>query len=79
MPLITNAFACANNEVAFLSWEVAGMIAGCLGFDIQRIHMDGAEPPKSLAAFVPFPGQTNTDWTPRDTAIWPVRNCPGGI
>ena len=73
MPLITNAFACANNEVAFLSWEVAGMIAGCLGFDIQRIHIDGAEPPKSLAAYVPFPGQTNTDWTPRDTAIWPVQ------
>ncbi len=71
MGKITRAHACANNEVAFIAWDVDAMIPGCLGFDIVRIMVD--EPPKGLATWVPFDGQRNPTWTPQDTGVWPVQ------
>jgi phosphatidylserine/phosphatidylglycerophosphate/cardiolipin synthase-like enzyme len=73
MGKITSARAYANNEVAFLAWEIDGFITGCLGFDIVRIRPDGKEPPKGLATFVPFKGQRNPLWTAQDTGVWPVQ------
>jgi len=73
MGKITHASAYANNEVALIAWGVDAMIEGCLGFDIQRIRLDGSEPPKGLPAWVPFPGQSNREWKPQDTGVWPVQ------
>jgi hypothetical protein len=70
---ITTARVCAHNEVAFIAWDVDGMIPGCLGFDIQRIITDGSESPMGLATRVPFEGQRNPTWTPQDTGVWPVQ------
>ena len=73
MGKITAAQAYPNNEVALIAWDIDGMIAGCLGFDIVRIRIDGAEPPKGLPTWVPFKGQDNPDWKPQDTSVWPVQ------
>ncbi len=73
MGRITRAAAFGNNEIAYIAWELDGMIAGCLGFDILRIMIDGSEPPKGLPTWVPFEGQRNPDWTPQDTGVWPVQ------
>jgi phosphatidylserine/phosphatidylglycerophosphate/cardiolipin synthase-like enzyme len=73
MAKIVHASAYANNEVALISWQVDEMIAGCLGFDIVRIRTDGAEAPKGLATWVPFPDQENPTWTPQDTGVWPIQ------
>jgi phosphatidylserine/phosphatidylglycerophosphate/cardiolipin synthase-like enzyme len=73
MGRITKARAYANNEVAFIAWDVDGMIDGCLGFDIVRIRPDGSEPPSGLATWVPFEGQRNPTWTAQDTGVWPVQ------
>jgi len=73
MGQITSARAYANNEVAVLAWTLDKMIDGCLGFDIVRIRIDGSEPPKGLATWVPFPGQRNPTWTPQDTGVWPIQ------
>ncbi|MDB5514900.1 MAG: hypothetical protein JWQ17_1658, partial [Tardiphaga sp.] len=70
---ITSARAYANNEVAFIAWNVDRMISGCLGFDIVRIRIDGKEEPKGLATFVPFKGQRNPGWAAQDTGVWPVQ------
>jgi len=73
MAKITKARAYANNEVAFIAWQLDGMINDCLGFDIVRIRPDGAEPDKGLPTWVAFPGQKNPDWIPQDTGVWPVQ------
>jgi phosphatidylserine/phosphatidylglycerophosphate/cardiolipin synthase-like enzyme len=73
MGKITSAHAYANNEVAFIAWNIDGMIEGCLGFDIVRIRPDKKEEPKGLATFVPFKGQRNPSWTAQDTGVWPVQ------
>lgn len=73
MGRIVRASAFCNNEIAYLAWELDGMIDGCLGFDIERIQMDGTEPPKGLPTWVPFEGQRNPTWTPQDTGVWPVQ------
>jgi phosphatidylserine/phosphatidylglycerophosphate/cardiolipin synthase-like enzyme len=73
MGKISSAHAYANNEVAFIAWNVDGMIPGCLGFDIVRIRVDGKEEPKGLATFVPFKGQRNPSWAAQDTGVWPVQ------
>jgi hypothetical protein len=69
---ITKAVALCNNEVAFIAWDVDGMIPGCLGFDIVRIYVDTGET-KGLAAWVPFKGQDNQGWKEQDTGVWPVQ------
>ena len=73
MGKIISARAYANNEVAFIAWDVDGPIEKCLGFDIVRIRPDGKEEPKGLATWVPFEGQRNPTWTAQDTGVWPVQ------
>src|SRR5436190_18487222 len=77
MAKIGSARAFANNEVAFISWNLREMIPGCLGFDVVRImvepSVDGPEEPKGLATWVPFEDQRNPTWTPQDTGVWPVQ------
>jgi len=72
MSKITAAKAYANNEVAFIAWTLDGMIEGCVGFEITRIYVDSGEE-RVLAAWVPFKGQSNPDWKPQTTSVWPVQ------
>lgn len=71
MPLIQSARAYANNAVAYVAWTVDQPIPDCLGFEITRIYADGTERP--LAAWVAFEGQSNPDWLPETTSVWPVQ------
>lgn len=73
MGRITKAIAFANNEIAFIAWDVDGMIDGCLGLDVLRIRTDGSEEPKGLSTWVPFEGQRNPTWTPQDPGVRPVQ------
>ena len=61
MAAITKAVALCNNEVAYIAWDVDGMIPGCLGFDVVRIYPATGER-KALATWVPFKGQDNQGW-----------------
>lgn len=72
MGKITKAVAYCNNEVAFIAWDVDGMIPGCLGFDIVRYYPDTREE-RGLATWVPFKGQDNQGWKEQDTGVWPVQ------
>jgi len=69
---IVKAVALCNNEVAFIAWDVDGMIPGCLGFDIVRIYPETGEE-RGLATWVPFEGQHNSHWKEQDTGVWPVQ------
>lgn len=71
MPLIQSARAYANNAVAYVAWTVEQPIPDCLGFEITRIYADGTE--RVLAAWVAFEGQSNPDWLPETTSVWPVQ------
>lgn len=71
MGLKPRAVALSNNEVAYIAWDVEGMIPGCLGFDIVR-RIAGEEE-KRLPTWVPFKGQGNPNWNPQDTGVWPVQ------
>lgn len=83
MAKITSVRAYANNEVAYLAWDIDGKIPGCLGFEITRVYLnadgsvahraDGAEDRVNLAAWVPFKGQHNLHWLPQDTGVWPIQ------
>ena len=76
MAKLTLAQACCNNEVAYLAWQTDGKIAGCLGFMITRIHLDatGHEVERRiLPAWVAFETQSNPDWEPQDTSVWPIQ------
>ena len=88
MAKLTLAQACCNNEVAYLAWQTDGKIAGCLGFMITRIHLDsmGHEVERRiLPAWVAFETQSNPDWEPQDTSVWPMvtvspsRSCTNSL
>jgi phosphatidylserine/phosphatidylglycerophosphate/cardiolipin synthase-like enzyme len=74
---ITDAKAIANNEIAYLAWKTdPASIDGCLGFHIVREYLDdngNVTNERSLAAYVAFKGQSNPDWLPQNTAVWPVQ------
>jgi hypothetical protein len=72
MSKIISARAYANNEVIYLAWLLDSPIPGCRGFDIKRIDVLTGQD-KSLLAWVPFEGQTNADWKPETTSVWPVQ------
>jgi hypothetical protein len=72
MGRIISAHAFANNEVAYLAWWLDAPIGGCLGFDITRIYASSGEE-QPLATWVPFKGQSNPNWTPQPTRVWPVQ------
>lgn len=77
MASITRAFAFANNEVAILAWDLDQVfIPGCLGFEITREYLDKNDKvtnSRPLAAYVAFKGQSNPDWRPQNTSVWPVQ------
>lgn len=83
MGKIVAARAWANNEVAYVAWEIDDTIAGCLGFEVTRIYLkadgtvakrpDGKEDRVSCASWVAFKGQKNPAWLPQDTGVWPVQ------
>jgi phosphatidylserine/phosphatidylglycerophosphate/cardiolipin synthase-like enzyme len=83
MAKIISARAWANNEVAFVAWDIDGRIDGCLGFEVTRVYLnddgsvvrrdDGAPDKVKCAAWVAFKGQRNPNWLPQDTGVWPVQ------
>ncbi|HEV8722477.1 MAG TPA: phospholipase D-like domain-containing protein [Candidatus Binatia bacterium] len=83
MGQITAAHAYANNEVAYVAWDIDGKITGCLGFEVTRVYLDadgtvarrpdGKEDRVKCAAWVAFKGQRNPHWLPQDTGVWPVQ------
>ena len=77
MAKIVRAVAFANNEVAFMAWELdQESIPGCLGFSIVREYLDANDKvvdEKPLASYVAFKGQRNPDWRPQNTTVWPVQ------
>jgi phosphatidylserine/phosphatidylglycerophosphate/cardiolipin synthase-like enzyme len=83
MGRITSAHAWANNEVAYVAWDIDGKIDDCLGFEVTRVYLndngtvalraDGTEDRVKCAAWVAFQGQHNPHWLPQDTGVWPVQ------
>jgi phosphatidylserine/phosphatidylglycerophosphate/cardiolipin synthase-like enzyme len=83
MAKITSARAYANNEVAYIAWDIDDKLDGCLGFDVTRIYLnadgsvarrpDGKEDRVRCAAWVAFKGQRNRRWIPQDTGVWPIQ------
>ena len=83
MGKITAVRAYANNEVAYVAWDIDGTINGCLGFEVTRVYLDannkvarkpdGTEDRVKCAAWVAFKGQRNPNWLPQDTGVWPVQ------
>jgi phosphatidylserine/phosphatidylglycerophosphate/cardiolipin synthase-like enzyme len=83
MSAITTAKAYANNEVAYVAWNIDEKIPGCLGFEVTRVYLnddhsvalrtDGTEDRVKCAAWVAFKGQRNPHWLPQDTGVWPVQ------
>ena len=61
MGRISTARAWANNEVAYVAWDIDDKIDGCLGFEVTRMYLndDGSEERVKCAAWVAFKGQRN--------------------
>ena len=81
MPAITKATAIANNEVAYLAWEIdAPSIPGCLGFHIVREYLDAIDAvveERPLAPMSPSRASaTRTGWR-RTPASGRCRNSTG--
>src|ERR1700712_1647527 len=70
---INQAVAFSNGEIGYISWQLADMIPGCLGFEITRVYPDNPENNTSLAAWVAFNGQKNPNWKPQNTSVWPIQ------
>ena len=73
MSRIIKAKAYTNGGIGYISWKIDSMIHGCLGFEITRKYTDGVTPDSILAAWVPFKGQSNKNWKPQNTSVWPVQ------
>jgi phosphatidylserine/phosphatidylglycerophosphate/cardiolipin synthase-like enzyme len=77
MAEIAQAFAFANNEVAFLAWGLdVRTLPGCLGFHVVREYLDDADnvvSERPLASYVAFKGQSNPEWLAQNTSVWPVQ------
>ena len=83
MGKILSVRAYANNEVAYVAWDIDGKIDTCLGFEVTRVYLDGNgnialrndgnEDRVKCAAWVAFKGQRNPHWIPQDTGVWPVQ------
>jgi phosphatidylserine/phosphatidylglycerophosphate/cardiolipin synthase-like enzyme len=74
--------AYANNEVAYVAWDIDGPISGCLGFEVTRIYLNsdgsdllvnGQPQRRRCPAWVAFKGQRNPLWLPQDSGIWPIQ------
>jgi hypothetical protein len=67
--------AYANNEVAWVAWDCDAPIPGCLGFNIVReyLHAGAIVEWQPLASYVAFEEQSNPDWLPQNTTVWPIQ------
>src|ERR1051326_7144187 len=72
MSHVVSARAYANNEIAVIAWSVDGFIKDCVGFELTRIYPDTGEA-VPLPAWLPFKDQSNKDWVPQTTGVWPVQ------
>lgn len=80
---IISARAYANNEVAYIAWDIDEKIPGCLGFEVVRVYLeadgtvakrqDGTDKRVSCATWVGFMGQRNPHWLPQGSGVWPVQ------
>jgi phosphatidylserine/phosphatidylglycerophosphate/cardiolipin synthase-like enzyme len=73
---ITAARAWCNNEVAYLAWSIQERTDGLLGFMIVRAEEDATGTVinrRLLPSWVAFKGQSNPNWLPQDTSVWPVQ------
>jgi len=73
MSAIKQVKAFTNGEISYLSWTLSKMIDACLGFEITRIYPDNPENNTILPAWVAFKGQSNKDWKPQNTSVWPIQ------
>lgn len=77
MAHISKAVAIANNEVAYLAWDIdTTAVPGCLGFHIVREYLDENDQvteERPLASYVAFKGQRNPDWQAQNTSVWPIQ------
>ena len=75
MQHVTAATAWTNGAIGYLAWDVRSPIEDCLGFMVTRVHETGddAGTRRVLPAWLGFIGQSNPDWAPQDTSVWPVQ------
>ncbi|WP_342618221.1 phospholipase D-like domain-containing protein [Rhodoferax sp. GW822-FHT02A01] len=65
--------ALANNDIAYIFWQLKQKIPGCLGFAVHRIAADGSS--TALPAFVGFePGVPGQPRQRKTTDEWPVQS-----
>jgi len=69
---MNKAVAYNNDSVAFIAWQYDKPIAGCLGFDVRRTDLK-TKVMTHMPTWVPFTGQTNEEWKPRGSDVWPVQ------
>jgi len=74
--LVEKAGAWSNGEVAYLAWQTAKKIDGCLGFMVTRVHETGADAGarRILPTWIAFTDQSNPDWLAQDSSVWPIQN-----
>jgi phosphatidylserine/phosphatidylglycerophosphate/cardiolipin synthase-like enzyme len=75
MQLVTKAGAWSNGEVAYIAWDVAKEIEGCLGFMVTRIHETGGDAGQHriLPTWVAFTDESNPNWNEQDSSVWPIQ------
>jgi len=66
------ASAYANNDVAFIAWTHGAKLTGCLGFAVYRVDV-ATNQKAPLPAWVGFRGESNKQWQPKTTEIWPLQ------
>jgi PLD-like domain len=69
-----NAVAIANNDIAVIAWNPPPEpIDHCLGFAVYRIDLASGGT-TTLGSWIGFRGQSNPDWKPQPTEVWPVQD-----
>lgn len=65
--------ALANNDIAYIFWQLEHKVPGCLGFSVRRLDADGSA--TALPAFVGFvPGVPGQPHPRQNTDVWPVQS-----
>jgi hypothetical protein len=75
MQFVTKAGAWGNGEVAYIAWDTAKKIDGCLGFMVTRVHETGGDAGQRriLPTWVAFTDQSNPNWNEQDASVWPIQ------
>jgi hypothetical protein len=76
MKYVTAAGAWCNGEVAYIAWDIAAQIDGCIGFMVTRIHESGDDEGQHriLPTWVCFEDQSNPNWIAQDASVWPIQS-----